>query len=233
MSGVATAVVGAAVIGGYMSNQASKNAANTAAEAQGEATELAVGEDRRQFNLKFAEDQKRSEEDQRRFEDLQKQLKPYVTAGETALTKQLALGGMAGEEAQASALAEIEGSSSFQALTRQGEDALLQNASATGGVRGGNIQGALAQYRPAMLKQEMESKYSQLAQLAQSGQSAVLGGTGGGVMPMSQIPSNSANLIMQGGQSQAQAALMKGQSQANMYSGIASSVGPAIMASKF
>ncbi|WP_449405980.1 hypothetical protein [Massilia phosphatilytica] len=34
----------------------------------------------------------------------------------------------------------------FQALQQQGNDAILANASATGGLRGGNVQGALGQF---------------------------------------------------------------------------------------
>ncbi len=57
-----------------------------------------------------------------------------------------------GMEAQQGAISGLEGSPIFQALARQGEDAILQNASATGGLRGGNVQGALGQFRPAALQ---------------------------------------------------------------------------------
>jgi hypothetical protein len=50
----------------------------------------------------------------------------------------------------------------MQALVSQGEEALLQNAAATGGLRGGNLQGALAQFRPQMLSNLITQQYNQL-----------------------------------------------------------------------
>ena len=47
---------------------------------------------------------------------------------------------------------------------------MLQNASATGGLRGGNIQGALAQYRPQMLQDYITQQYGRLGGLTQLGQ---------------------------------------------------------------
>jgi hypothetical protein len=52
---------------------------------------------------------------------------------------------------------------------RQGEEAMLARASATGGLRGGNIQGALAQFRPQMLQQAIEQQYGRLGGLAGAG----------------------------------------------------------------
>ena len=63
MSGIATAVVGGAVISGVMSSKAQKKAANAAAGAQIEASEMGVEEQRRQFDA------------------VQKLLKPYSDAG--------------------------------------------------------------------------------------------------------------------------------------------------------
>lgn len=83
--------------------------------------------------------------------------------------------GMSGDDAQAAAIAQISQSPLLAELTRQGEEALLQQASATGGLRGGNIQGALAQYRPHMLQSEIENQYARLGQLAGIGQQSVLG----------------------------------------------------------
>jgi hypothetical protein len=47
---------------------------------------------------------------------------------------------------------------------------LLQRASATGGLRGGNIQAALAQFRPQMLQQAIEDQYGRLGGLTALGQ---------------------------------------------------------------
>ena len=54
----------------------------------------------------------------------------------------------------------------------QGENAMLQNAAATGGLRGGNLQGALAKFRPQVLSQLINQRMAQLGGLAGMGQQA-------------------------------------------------------------
>lgn len=73
---------------------------------------------------------------------------------------------------QQQAISQIEGGAGFQALARQGEEGILQNASATGGLRGGNVQGALAQFRPALLNQFIEQQYGRLGGMANLGQNS-------------------------------------------------------------
>ena len=97
-------------------------------------------------------------------------LAPYAAAGAPALGQQQALLGLSGPEAQQQAIAALENGQQFKSLTQQGENALLQNASATGGLRGGNIQGALAQFRPQLLSQLIEQQYGRLGGLTELGQ---------------------------------------------------------------
>ena len=52
----------------------------------------------------------------------------------------------------------------------EAENALLQNASATGGLRGGNTQSALSELRPALLTSLIEQSYSRAGDLAGYGQ---------------------------------------------------------------
>jgi len=122
-------------------------------------------------------------------------MSPYVTAGEGALAQQQAITGLSGPEAQQQAIAGFEGSPLFQSLTDQGEQAILQRASATGGLRGGNVQGALAQYRPQVLNQLVEQQYGRLGGLAGSGQAAAAGQASAGQT----TGSNIANLLAQQG----------------------------------
>jgi hypothetical protein len=96
-------------------------------------------------------------------------LQQYAQAGAPALEQQQALIGLRGPEAQRAAIASIEGGQQFQAMSRQGENALLQNASATGGLRGGNIQGALAEFRPRLLNELINQQYGRLGGLAATG----------------------------------------------------------------
>lgn len=197
MSGIATAVIGGAIVGAGATIYAS----NQAAEAQTEASELGIEEQRRQFDA------------------VQELLAPYVQAGEGALTGQQALLGLQGPQAQAEAIAALEASPQYQTLVQQGEEALLQNASATGGLRGGNLQGALAQYRPQILSQLIESQYNKLGQVAGLGQASAAG-TGAAAQ---QTGSSIANLLAQQGQAQAGAALAQGQA-INQVTGTASNL---------
>ena len=117
------------------------------------------------------------DEQRAQLAEIQKLLQPYAQAGAGALTQQQALLGMGTPEAQQQAIASLQGSPQFQALAQQGENAILQNASATGGLRGGNVQAALAQFRPALLSQLINQQYERLGGLTSVGgtQAARLG----------------------------------------------------------
>lgn len=203
MSWVAVAVAGAGIAGSYMSSQSSKKAANQASNAQTESAELGIEEQRRQFDA------------------VQKLLSPYVNAGTGALTGQQDLLGLNGQPAQQSAINGIQGSAQFGALMSQGENAILQNASATGGLRGGNTQGALAQFRPALLNEMIDQRYKQLGDLSIMGQNAAAGvGTAG-------MRSGDAvtRLLEQQGSAQSGAAQAGGRANAEMISGISQAFG--------
>jgi hypothetical protein len=96
----------------------------------------------------------------------------FQAAGVDAVAMQRALAGLDGPEAQRQAVAMLESSPQFAAMLQQGENAILQNASATGGLRGGNTQAALAQFRPALLSSLIEQQYARLGGLAGAGQGA-------------------------------------------------------------
>jgi hypothetical protein len=196
---------GASVGGSILSSNAQKKAANAAASAETYAAELQIDEARRQFD------------------QIRQLMSPYVQAGNTALGQQQALIGLSGQDAQASAINALQGSSQFSALQQQGENAILQNAAATGGLRGGNTQGALAQFRPALLNQLIESQYEKLGGLTSIGQNAAAGVGNAGMTTTGQINQALGNM----GSAQAGAALAKGQATANMVSGLTNTLGMA------
>lgn len=144
-------------------------------------------------------------------EELRKLLQPYVAAGGSALEAQMDLAGLGGVRAQREAILGIESSPIFRSLARQGETAILQNASATGGLRGGNVQEALAQYRPAMLDRFIEQQYGRLAGLTQMGQNSAAGVGTAGMQSAGQI----GNIMMDTGAAQAGARLAQGQAVGN------------------
>lgn len=181
MSAVAAAVIGSAVIGGAVSMSASSKAG----KAQVQAADRA------------AEEQRAAREEMRTL------LNPYVSAGTPALQAQMAALGLSGPEAQQAYVAQQAQSPIFQSLAQQGESAILQNASATGGLRGGNVQGALAQFRPALLNQFLEQQYSRLGDLTKVGQASAAGVGASGITSATNI----GQAYTQAGQAQAGSAL--------------------------
>lgn len=135
------------------------------------------------------------EEQRRQFDAMRELLKPYTEAGVPALEAQQAFLGLKGPEAERAAIERITGGETFQALAGQGEEALLQRASATGGLRGGNIQGALAQFRPALLNSLIEQQYGRLGGMTQLGQRSAAGVGAAGM----ETGTNVANLLSQQG----------------------------------
>ena len=157
----ALVVAGSQLVGSAMQSRA----ASKAAGAQTEAAQMGIEEQRRQFD----EMTKLLSPYVQAGGPAMAGLAPYTQAGERAFEQQQALLGLRGPEAEQAAISALERRPGFQAQVQQGEEALLQRASATGGLRGGNIQAALAQFRPAMLAREIESQYGRLGGLSAAG----------------------------------------------------------------
>ena len=145
--------------------EAAQRAAQSAQSAQFEGTRMGIDEMRRQFDVGQAAQQPFVTAGAGALQGLQ----PYQQAGQQAFQGQQNLIGMGGPEAQQSAINQLAQSPQFQAMFQQGENAMLQNASATGGLRGGNIQGALAQFRPQMLNELINQQYSRLGGMSAAG----------------------------------------------------------------
>jgi hypothetical protein len=143
--GWGAAVVGAAVVGGVAKSMSAKKAAG----AQTKSAQAGI------------------EAENKRFEEATKLLQPYTDAGTKSLSAQGDLAGLNGPEAQKAAIAAIEDSPQFAAMQQQGEEGILQNASATGGLRGGNTQAALAQFRPQLLSGLIDQQYNRLGGITQ------------------------------------------------------------------
>ena len=155
------------------------------------------------------------------FEQVQELLSPYVDAGESTLASQLDILGANGQQAQQSALSGIENSSQFNDIVRQGENSILQNASATGGLRGGNTQTALAQFRPQMLSQLIDQQYARLGGVTSMGQNAAAGVGNAGM----QTGNNVSNLIQQQGAAQAGGSIAQGNAIQGGINNIAGGIG--------
>lgn len=119
-------------------------------------------------------------EQRRQFDYIKQLLSPFVNAGTSALSGQSDLLGLNGNGSQQTAINNIQNGSQFQTMLQQGEKSILQNASATGGLRGGNTQAALAQYSPQLLNQLVQQQYANLGGLSVMGQNSAAGvGTAG------------------------------------------------------
>ena len=188
--GLSGAALAGIAVGGatLISGMAQADAASSAAAAQAGSAQAGIDEQRRQFDA------------------VQKLLAPYTQAGPGALEAQQAFLGLKGPEAERAAIERIQGGETFKALSQQGENALLQRASATGGLRGGNIQGALAQFRPQLLSSLIDQQYGRLGGMTALGQQSAAGvGTAG-----LQTGVNVANLLGQQGAAQAGAEIAQG-----------------------
>ena len=190
----AGAIAAAGALGGaYMSSQAAEDASNAQVGA------ARAGQDtQRQM-----------------FERTQEILRPYVQAGQAQLPtlagyteagpqafgRQLDLAGLRGPQAQQAAIAQVQAQPRFGTLMRTGEEAILANASATGGLRGGNTQNALARFRSDLLAQEIEREYARMGGLTAFGQG---------------VSQNLAQLGQASGANAATASLTSGQGIANL-----------------
>jgi hypothetical protein len=166
------------------------------------------------------------EEQRAAREEMRRLLEPYVAAGGPALEAQMGALGLRGAEAQQAYVAEQEQSPIYQALKRQQEESILQNASATGGLRGGNIQGALAQFSPALLNQFLTQQYDRLGGMTALGQQSAAGVGTSGMQSANAI----SGLFGQAGAARAGAALGVGQALSGPFN-LATSLG-GMMAAK-
>lgn len=155
--------------------------------AQVNAINAAISEQRNQFNY---------------IKDL---ITPYAEGGEAAFASSLDLLGL-GDGSQQEAIDALANQDYFKTLVSQGEDALLQNASATGGLRGGNTQSALAQFRPSMIAQLVQQQLSNLGGITATGMQGANTLAGAS----QNVANNIGQMQMAIGNATANQALMKG-----------------------
>lgn len=148
---IAGAIAGAGAIGAAAIGS---SAAKSAAQTQADANNAAIAAQQAQYQ------QTRSD------------LMPWQTEGKTALSQQGALLGLNGADEQAGAINQLKASPLYQSLFANGQDAVLQNASATGGLRGGNTQSSLANFGRDTLASVIENQLNQLSGVSTAGQNA-------------------------------------------------------------
>lgn len=195
---LAAATAATALVGAYSANKASKT--------QQSASNQGLGLQREQYNNSIG------------------YFEPYRDAGADALAQQRALIGLNGFGEQDAAIGQIQNGAQFQALNRQGQDAILQNASATGGLRGGNTQAALAQFSPQLLQSLIQQQYANLGGLSTLGQnSAAMSASSG-----QNFANQSGDLLKQRGAAQAGGDLSQGRIFGQLISGGANLYGQSL-----
>ncbi len=177
----AAIAAGASILGGIAGGKGAKKAAKIQAAAY----------------------QKGIDQQQAQFNQTQQNFAPYLQAGNKGLASYLDLLGLNGGDVQSQAIAQLQQSPQFTSLYDQGADTILQNASATGGLRGGNTQNSLAQFGSGLLNQVIQQQLGNYGGLISTGS----GSTGQlgqlGAQNSSQI---SQLLAQQGGAQATQAA---------------------------
>ena len=191
------------VLGSVISSNASSDAAGHAADAQTNAANAGIAQQNKQF------------------EAVQKLLSPFVQTGTSALGAQGNLIGLNGADPQKSALDAIMAGPQFKSSMDLGNRSILANASATGGLRGGNTQAALGQFAPQLLAQMIQQQYGNLGGLSIMGGNAAAGVGNAGM----QTGTNVANLLGQAGSAQAGSALAGGRATSGMVNGTLNAFG--------
>ncbi len=156
MAAITTAVVaGVGVVAGAVSAKKQADAAEDAAKGQQAAAAAS------------------QEEVQRQFDVTKEDLGSRLEAESAALEQQQALIGLSGQEAQSQALQELEVSPGQKFLRDRAQRNLLRNASAIGGLGGGNVRSALVQQGVGFAQQDIQNQFGRLGQIAGQGQAAV------------------------------------------------------------
>lgn len=220
MSGVATAIVGGAIIGGIATNMAAgeqADAATQAASTQADANKYAA-------DLQY-----------RAFKDQMAMQKPWLTAGENALAR--LSGGLApgGEFGTKFSQTDWQQDPGYAFRLAEGQKALERSAAARGGLISGNALKAAERYGQEMGSQEYQNAFNRyyrereamlnpLQSLAGVGQTTAqsLGGAA------QQLGTNVGNLASATGASTANSLLAAGQARASAYQGYGSALGQGI-----
>lgn len=131
---------------------------------------------------------------QHMFDTTQANLKPYMTAGSNSLGQLMNLLGL-GPNGQSGIQSALTSTPGYNFQFNQGEQALLDAKSATGGVRGGNTLKALTAYGQGMGQTEYQQALANYGSVASLGENAAanLGNTS------ASVGANIGNSIMAGG----------------------------------
>ena len=197
MSSVATAVVAGAVIGGVVASDSSRKAAHAAEDAAEE--QVAASKEATDDTLQAQREQLDY------LKDVDKLPREYREAALAELSQR---SGESLNSQQTQMIRDAKASPLYTSIMggqKAGEEAILRNAAATGGLRSGNVQGALTDYGSQLSTSALLESYNQ--QLgAQAQQNQLLQGLAGTPLQTANIANtmgsmgatSAAGLIAQG-----------------------------------
>lgn len=194
------------LIGGIFGGGSQKKAADKAAQLNYNAAMAGIAASERQF------DQTRTD------------YAPFREAGYGALDRMSDLIGLGGQEAQQSELDLLRASPLFKSLYGAGEEAVLANASATGGLRGGNTQRSLYDLGEDTFSAVIRQQLSDLGGLVGIGSGATDAVSAYGARAVS----DQNDLRNQGANAKAQAELIRGGVNAKNWSNAGSFLDSAV-----
>jgi hypothetical protein len=175
-------------IGGLLGGGSEKKAVKKATQAQIDALNKGIDEQHRQFDLTRGD------------------LAPAREALGPSMGGLMDLLGLNGGGSQGSAIDALKNSPFFKSLFNTGQESVLQNASATGGLRGGNTEHSLYDLGENTLMQTIQAQIGNLGSVAGLGLGATESGAGFGQHTADAISS----LFGQQGQAKASGALAIG-----------------------
>ena len=133
-------------------------------------------------------------------------LDPFVNSGNAAIGQQAALSGALGNDVQRGAFANFNASPGQEFLQQRGEQAVLRNASATGGLGGSRVLQELQRQGIGFAQQDFQNHFDRLGQVSSMGL--------GGLNIASNLTGQMANNNMTYGNNAANFAFNTGQSVA-------------------
>jgi hypothetical protein len=207
----AIVAAGIGAVGAIGGGLLASSGANKAAKAQQASDAAAIAEQKRQY------DQSRTD------------FMPYLNAGTGALGGIQDLLGVHGDPKAAAAIEALKASPAYQSLYNNGQEAVLQNASATGGLRGGNTQSSLANFGRDTLSQVISDQLARLGGLAGMGENATGSVAGLGANSANQI----ASLLQAQGNARASGSLANAGIWSGVLNNVTSSIGNVIGSPSF
>lgn len=191
--------------GSLLAADVASSAAERAASAQTAASGEAVSEQARQFDL------------------TQANLAPFIDAGTRGIVQQQALTGLLGPEVQQQAFTDFAASPGQDFLRSEQEKALLRNASAIGGLGGGNVRTALQEQAANRALLDFNNQLNRLAGISGTGQTSAqqLGQIG------ATTAANTGNLLVSQGQATASGILGTGAANTSLIGNLTQTAGGA------